>query len=55
MFAFAFEGKLYDVGNKFGFLQATLELACKNEALAQEMNTYLNTFCPTCSVEDQEN
>ncbi len=31
LFAFQCEGKVYDVGDKFGFLKATVEFGCKDE------------------------
>ena len=42
MYAFRFEGKRYDVGNKMGFLQATVEFALKREDLAEEFKKYLS-------------
>ena len=41
MYAFEFEGKRYDVGEKFGFLQATVEFALKNTELKDEFLDYL--------------
>ena len=41
MYAFEFEGKRYDVGEKFGFLQATVEFALKNNELKDEFLDYL--------------
>lgn len=35
MYAYEFEGKRYDVGEKFGFLQATVEFALKNDELKE--------------------
>ena len=31
MYAYNFEGKRYDVGDKLGFLQATIEFALKRQ------------------------
>ncbi|MFD0694233.1 UTP--glucose-1-phosphate uridylyltransferase GalU [Paenibacillus sp. GCM10027628] len=42
LYAYKFEGKLYDVGDKLGFLKATVELACKNESLKEEFQNYLH-------------
>lgn len=41
MYAYAFEGKRYDVGNKLGFLQATVEFALEREELKDEFEAYL--------------
>ena len=41
MYAFEFEGKRYDVGNKIGFLEATVEYALKKEELSAEFLEYL--------------
>ncbi len=43
MYAYNFEGKRYDVGDKLGFLQATIEFALKKEELRDEFIDYLNT------------
>ena len=38
-----FEGKRYDVGDKLGFLQATVEMALKREELRDDFIKYLET------------
>ena len=43
MYAYNFDGKRYDVGDKLGFLQATIEFALKKEELRVEFIDYLNT------------
>ncbi|WP_238916714.1 UTP--glucose-1-phosphate uridylyltransferase GalU [Clostridium sp. YIM B02555] len=43
MYAYNFEGKRYDVGDKFGFLQATIEFALKKDELREEVLGYLNS------------
>ncbi|MVX65195.1 UTP--glucose-1-phosphate uridylyltransferase GalU [Clostridium chromiireducens] len=43
MYAYNFEGKRYDVGDKLGFLQATIEFALKKDELRNEFVNYLNT------------
>ena len=43
MYAYNFEGKRYDVGDKLGFLQATVEFALKKDELREEFIDYLNT------------
>lgn len=43
MYAYNFEGKRYDVGDKLGFLQATIEFALKKDELRSEFIDYLNS------------
>jgi len=43
MYAYNFEGKRYDVGDKLGFLQATVEYALKKDELRDDFITYLKT------------
>ncbi|MFW6035061.1 MAG: UTP--glucose-1-phosphate uridylyltransferase GalU [Halothermotrichaceae bacterium] len=40
-----FAGERYDVGNKFGYLKATVEFALKRDDLGQEFKEYLNGLC----------
>lgn len=42
MYAYAFEGRRYDVGDKLGFLEATVEYALKREDLRDNFVNYLN-------------
>lgn len=42
IFAYDFIGKRYDVGNKMGFLQATVEFALRRDDLREEFLEYLN-------------
>ncbi|WP_196001217.1 UTP--glucose-1-phosphate uridylyltransferase GalU [Clostridium sp. 1001271B_151109_B4] len=42
MYAYEFEGKRYDVGDKFSFLQANIEFALKREELREKLLEYLN-------------
>ena len=44
MYAYVFEGKRYDVGDKMGFLQATVEFALKREDLREPFIQYLRSF-----------
>lgn len=39
--AYTFEGRRYDVGNKLGFLEATVDFALKREDLGEEFKNYL--------------
>ncbi|KRQ87419.1 UTP--glucose-1-phosphate uridylyltransferase [Caloramator mitchellensis] len=41
MYAYNFEGKRYDVGDKLGFLQATIEFALKRSEIKDEFMSYL--------------
>jgi len=41
MYAYIFEGRRYDVGDKQGFLQATVEMALRREDLREEFLNYL--------------
>ena len=43
MYAYNFEGRRYDVGDKLGFLQATIEYALKKPELRYNFIEYLNT------------
>ena len=43
MYAYDFEGRRYDVGDKLGFLEATIEFALKREELREGFTEYLNT------------
>jgi UTP--glucose-1-phosphate uridylyltransferase len=44
MYAYIFEGRRHDVGDKLGFLQATVEYALKREDLKEEFGEYLKTI-----------
>jgi UTP--glucose-1-phosphate uridylyltransferase len=41
VFAYNFEGKRYDVGEKFGFVKTTIEFALQHEDLHDDMRNYL--------------
>ncbi len=41
MYAYEFEGKRYDVGDKLGFLKATVEFALSRDDLSQSFGAYL--------------
>ena len=41
VFAYRFKGKRYDIGDKFGFLQATVEIALQRKDLGKEFKKYL--------------
>jgi UTP--glucose-1-phosphate uridylyltransferase len=44
MYAYVFEGKRHDTGDKLGFLKATVELALKRDDLGQPLRQYLKTL-----------
>lgn len=44
MLAYDFIGKRYDVGDKLGFLQATVEFGLRNEELGNRFKAYLETL-----------
>lgn len=43
MFAYDFEGRRYDVGDRLGFLEATVEYALRREDLKDDFKAYLKT------------
>ncbi|MCM3735364.1 UTP--glucose-1-phosphate uridylyltransferase GalU [Bacillus cytotoxicus] len=42
VFAYDFEGTRYDVGEKFGFIKTTIEMALQHEELKEELMKYMN-------------
>ncbi|MCP3773543.1 UTP--glucose-1-phosphate uridylyltransferase GalU [Paenibacillus sp. MZ04-78.2] len=44
LWAYEYEGKLYDVGDKLGFLQANVELAVKNDDVSEKFKLFLHKF-----------
>ena len=44
IYAYQFEGKRYDAGDKLGFLKATVEFALKREDLGQDFSNYLKSL-----------
>lgn len=47
MYAYTFEGKRYDVGDKLGFLSATVEIALGRDDLKDEFKSYLKEISKT--------
>ena len=41
MYAYVFRGKRYDVGDKFGFLEATIDFALKRDELREDLLNYM--------------
>jgi UTP--glucose-1-phosphate uridylyltransferase len=46
VYAFEFEGKRYDCGNKLGYLQATVEYGLKHPSLGTDFAAYLKDLAP---------
>ncbi len=44
LFGYEVEGRRYDTGDKFGFLQATIDFALKRKDLGQQLQRYINTL-----------
>lgn len=44
IYAYNFEGRRYDVGDKQGFLEANIEYALRNSDLKEEFKKYLNSL-----------
>lgn len=44
MYAYDFEGRRYDVGDKLGFLEATVDYAIRREELRDDFIEYLKTI-----------
>ena len=44
MLAYAFKGRRHDVGDKLGFLQATVEFALQREDLKDDFLAYLKAL-----------
>jgi len=44
VFAYDFEGKRYDVGEKLGFIQTTIEVALQDPALKEELERFLQSI-----------
>jgi UTP--glucose-1-phosphate uridylyltransferase len=44
MYAYVYEGKRHDTGDKLGFLKATVEFALKREDLGEPFRQYLKSL-----------
>lgn len=51
VFAYDFEGKRYDVGEKLGFVKTTLEFALQNEEIKDELVEFLEQMVKDFSLE----
>jgi len=47
VWAYTFTGRRYDVGDRLGFLQATIEFALQRDSLKDEFKAYLMSLLPT--------
>jgi UTP--glucose-1-phosphate uridylyltransferase len=52
--AYDFEGKRYDVGDKFGFVRATVEFALRHEEIGLSLMSYLAELVNKYEQEGQE-
>lgn len=53
MYAYEFEGRRYDVGDKLGFLEATVDFALKREEIREPFMKYLNKVCSLSSYNQE--
>lgn len=44
VYAYDFEGKRYDVGDKFGFIKATIDFALDREDLHDQVSEYIQAL-----------
>jgi UTP--glucose-1-phosphate uridylyltransferase len=44
VYACAFKGKRYDIGDKLGYIQAVIDFAIKNDELKKDVSTYLKNL-----------
>ena len=54
IYAYNFEGRRYDVGDKFGFLEATIDFALKRDNLKDELLAYMKTVVQKNEIEHDE-
>ncbi|PYZ95068.1 UTP--glucose-1-phosphate uridylyltransferase [Salipaludibacillus keqinensis] len=54
VFAYQFEGKRYDVGEKFGFIQTTIDFALKDDTLRGQLIDYLSQVLERQSVHSKK-
>ncbi|MEG6570855.1 UTP--glucose-1-phosphate uridylyltransferase, partial [Thermoanaerobacterium thermosaccharolyticum] len=54
IYAYNFEGKRYDVGDRMGFLKATIEYALKRDNLKDDLLKYLNEIVKAADKNDIE-
>jgi UTP--glucose-1-phosphate uridylyltransferase len=54
VYAYNFEGKRYDVGDKLGFVKATIEFALRHEEIGESLMDYLTDIVSRYQKEGQE-
>ena len=54
MYAYVFRGKRYDVGDKLGFLEATVDFALKKPELRSHSMDILNKVCTEVNIEGKK-
>ncbi|MGI5901098.1 MAG: UTP--glucose-1-phosphate uridylyltransferase GalU [Desulfitobacteriia bacterium] len=54
VYAYCFEGKRYDIGDKLGFVRATLEFALRHEDIGVSLMNYLVDLVDRYQIEGQE-
>ena len=54
IYAYNFEGRRYDVGDKFGFLEATIDFALKRDNLKDELLAYMKTVVQKSEIAHDE-
>ena len=53
IYAYNFEGRRYDVGDKFGFLEATIDFALKRDNLRDDLLNYMEEIVNKNKSEDK--
>jgi UTP--glucose-1-phosphate uridylyltransferase len=53
VFAYEFEGKRYDVGEKLGFIQTTIEFALQNDELRDDLIQFMEKILNEVKVEEK--
>jgi UTP--glucose-1-phosphate uridylyltransferase len=53
VFAYEFEGKRYDVGEKLGFIQTTIEFALQNEELRDDLVQFMEKILNDVKVKEK--
>ncbi len=53
VFAYEFEGKRYDVGEKLGFIKTTIEFALQHEELRDDLIQFMKEILNDVKVEEK--
>lgn len=53
LWAYEYEGKIYDIGDTLGFLQANVELAYKNDKVKEKFKQFLHKFVESTEKNDR--